>query len=295
VRFTLWNTGADTDEYFALAEAAEANGWSSMCLNESVFQPIEVTSRYPYSPDGKRFWPTDSPYLEPMTLLPAIAARTSTLRVYPWVTKLPLRNPLLLANQVKTASLLAHGRFSLGVGMSWMREEYALCDVEWDTRRKRFLEMIDVIRLAVTGEVFEYRGEVFNIPPLQQAPGVTAPVPILVGGHQPWSIRTAAAIGDGWCGVPQELADTAATVGEVLAAVEKAGRDPSTFEVHTGAIDARGAADYRRLRDAGVTDAIVMPWMGEDLADSASAGMESATAAKVDSLKRFSDAVIAAL
>jgi probable F420-dependent oxidoreductase len=293
MRFTLWNTGADTDEFFHLAQSAEANGWSSMCLNESVFQPVEVASRYPYSPDGKRFWPIDSPYLEPMTLLPAIAARTSTLRVYPFVTKLTLRHPLLLANQVKTAALLSHGRFSLGVGMSWMREEYAFCGVDWDSRQQRFVEMIEIVRLAVSGELVEFHGEVFDFPPFQQAPGVTAPVPVLIGGHRPWSLRTAAELGDGWCGVPKELEEIAATTKELLALVEAAGRDTARFEVHAAAIDARTVDDYRRLRDAGVTDAVVMPWMGDDLADSAGSGMASATAVKADALKRFADEIIA--
>ncbi|MGW6036555.1 TIGR03619 family F420-dependent LLM class oxidoreductase [Gordonia terrae] len=292
MRFTLWNTGADTDEFFALADAAETTGWSSMCLNEYVFHPVEVNSRYPYSPDGKRFWATDTPYLDPMTILPAIAARTSTLRVYPFVTKLTLRDPLLLANQVRTASLLSHGRFSLGVGMSWMREEYEICGIDWDNRRKRFLETIEIIRLATTGDVVEYHGEVFDIPALQQSPGVPSPIPILLGGHQPWSIRTAAAVADGWCGVPKEMSEIETTAKDLLMQVEKAGRDASAFEIHAGAIDARTVDDYRRLADAGITDAIVMPWMAENLADSAGSGMASATAAKTDSLKRFADEII---
>ncbi|HEY3260933.1 MAG TPA: TIGR03619 family F420-dependent LLM class oxidoreductase [Pseudonocardiaceae bacterium] len=295
MRFTLWNTGADADEYFHLADAAEASGWSSMCLNESVFQPIEVASRYPYSSDGKRFWPTDAPYLEPMTLLPAIAARTSTLRVYPFVTKLTLRHPLLLANQVKTAALLSRGRFGLGVGMSWMREEYEFCGIDWATRRQRFVEMIEIVRLAMTGQIVEFHGKVFDFPPFQQAPGVAAPVPVLIGGHQPWSLRTAAEMGDGWCGVPKEMDEIIATTKELLSLVEQAGRDAARFEVHAGAVDAKTVDDYRRLRDAGVTDAVVMPWMGADLADSAGDGMASATAMKADALKRFADEIIARL
>lgn len=295
MRFTLWNTGADPDEYFALAGEAEANGWSSMCLNESVFQPVAIESRYPYSPDGRRFWPTDSPYLEPMTLLPAIAARTRTLRVYPYVTKLTLRDPLLIANQVKTASLLSHGRFSLGVGMSWMREEYQLCRIDWETRRRRFIETIEIIRLAITGEVIEFHGEVFDIPPVQQAPGARAPVPILIGGHRDWSLRTAAEIGDGWCGVPVPLVELETTIGQLLAELDKAERDRSGYQIHGGVIDAHGVDDYRRLRDLGVTDAVVMPWMGEGLSRSAGSGMASPTSLKIDLLKRFADDVIARL
>ncbi|TQJ62088.1 alkanesulfonate monooxygenase SsuD/methylene tetrahydromethanopterin reductase-like flavin-dependent oxidoreductase (luciferase family) [Arthrobacter sp. SLBN-100] len=291
MRFTLWNTGADVDEFFTLAEAADATGWSSMCLNEAVFQPIDVNSKYPFSADGKRFWPTDNPYLEPMTILPAIAARTS-LTVYPFVTKLSLRDPLLFANQVKTASLMADGRFSLGVGMSWMREEYEFCGIDWDSRRERFVEMIEIIRLAISGEVVEFHGDVFDLPPFQQSPGVKEQVPILMGGHKPWSLRTAATIADGWCGVPKEMSEIEATAREVLAQVELAGRDVSTFQLHAGAIDARTTDDYKRLADAGITDAVVMPWMADDIADSAGSGMESATAAKTESLKRFADEVI---
>ncbi|GAA4537140.1 TIGR03619 family F420-dependent LLM class oxidoreductase [Pseudonocardia xishanensis] len=295
MRFTLWNTGADPGEFFALAQAAEGCGWSSMCLNESVFQPIDVASRYPYTPDGMRFWPTDSPYLEPMTLLPAVAAATQRLRVYPFVTKLVLRDPLLLANQVKTASLLSGGRFSLGVGMSWMREEYAFCGIDWASRRQRFVEMIEIVRLAVTGAVVEYHGEIFDLPPFQQAPGIQAPVPVLVGGHRPWSLRTAARIGDGWCGVPGPIDEIIRTATEVLALVDEAGRDRSGFEIHAGALDAVTVDDYRRLRDAGVTDAVVMPWLGGDLAASAGDSELAVRAHKIDAVKRFADTVIDAL
>lgn len=295
MRFTIWNTGADPAEYFALAEAAEAYGWSSMCLNESVFQPIDIgdQSRYPYSSDGKRPWTTDAPYLDPMTLLPAVASRTHLLRVYPYVTKLVLRDPLLLANQVKTASLLSNGRFSLGVGMSWMREEYRFCGIDWDTRRKRFVEMIEVVRRATSGEVVEFRGEVFDYPHFQQAPGVHEPVPILVGGHKPWSLRTAAEVGDGWCGVPVPLDQAIPTVTDVLKLVESSGRDASSFEIHAGAIDATTLDDYRRLRDAGVTDAVVMPWLGSELSDSA--GSSTIASGKSDAVKRFADEIIARL
>jgi alkanesulfonate monooxygenase SsuD/methylene tetrahydromethanopterin reductase-like flavin-dependent oxidoreductase (luciferase family) len=72
MRFTISNTGADPDEYFPVAQAAEAAGLDSMCLNEGTFQPErQEDSVYPFSADGNRSWPVDAPYLEPMTILPA--------------------------------------------------------------------------------------------------------------------------------------------------------------------------------------------------------------------------------
>ena len=53
MRFTLWNTGGDPDEYFPIAKAAEAAGWDSLCLNEGTFQPgRQEEDVYPYTADG---------------------------------------------------------------------------------------------------------------------------------------------------------------------------------------------------------------------------------------------------
>lgn len=49
MRFTLCKTGAEPDEYLSLAAEAEATGWSSMCLDESMFQSVTVDSSYPYT------------------------------------------------------------------------------------------------------------------------------------------------------------------------------------------------------------------------------------------------------
>src|ERR1700759_4134429 len=109
MRFTIWNTGADPDEFFPVAQAAEAAGWSSMCLNEGTFQPERQESElYPFTADGRRNWQPDTPYLEPMTVLPAVATHTEKLRLLTWVLKLPLREPLTFAKQVATAALMSH-------------------------------------------------------------------------------------------------------------------------------------------------------------------------------------------
>jgi len=292
MRFTIWNTGGETDEFFAIARAAERSGWTSMCLNEGLFQPKETLGIYPFSPDGKRFWTPDTPYLEPLTLLSAVAATTERLRVYPFVMKLTLRNPLVLAKAIATASVLSHGRFGLGVGMSWMPEEYTLCGMEWDTRRQRFVESVEVLRLALTGDMIEYHGEVFDVGPVQSAPGSVGAVPIYFGGHRDVSLRLAAQYADGWAGVPSDRNEIASCINRLHELLRERGRSVEAFEIHANVTGNETVDDYRRLEEIGVTDAVVTPWAAT-LADTAGAGMILDLARKVELTERFAERVIA--
>jgi probable F420-dependent oxidoreductase len=294
MRFTIWNTGGEADEYFAIAAAAERSGWTSMCLNEGLFQPKETEGVYPFSADGKRFWTTDTPYLEPLTLLTAVAATTERLRFYPFVMKLTLRNPLVLAKAIATASAVSHGRLSLGVGMSWMPEEYALCGIDWDTRRQRFVESVEVLRLVLTGEMVEYHGEVFDFGPLQSAPGSVKPMPIYIGGHRDLSLRLAAQYADGWAGIPSERNELAACISRLHELLREQGRSVEAFGIHANVTGTETVDDYRRLEDMGVTDAVVTPWAAS-LADTAGEGMVLNSARKVELTERFGERIIARL
>jgi probable F420-dependent oxidoreductase len=291
MRFTIWNTGGNPDEFFSIAQAAEKSGWTSMCLNEGLFQPEDTRGTYPFSADGKRFWTTDTPYLEPLTLLTAVAATTSSLRVYPFVMKLNLRNPLVLAKAVATASVLTHGRLGLGVGMSWMPEEYELCDVDWSSRRQRFTESIEVLRLVLTGELVEYHGDVFDFGPLQSAPGSVGRVPIYIGGHKDASLRLAARYADGWAGIPSEEPEMAAYIQRLHELLIEEGRSVDDFEIHANVTGTETLDDYRRLEDLGITDAVVTPWAAT-LSETAGEAMTLDTRRKVEMSERFGDEII---
>ncbi len=272
MRFTIWNTGADPEEYFPVARAAEAAGWHSLCLNEGTFQPERQEDQiYPFSADGTRSWRVDTPYLEPMTILPAVATHAKRLRFLTFVLKLPLREPLTFAKQVATAAGL-----------------------DWDTRQERFAEAIAVLRLVLTGEMVEYHGKVFDFGRLMERPVPQHPVPIFIGGHKKRSLEMAARIGDGWCGVPSPMDEMEQLIGRLKLLLAEAGRSPKDFKIHAGGIDARTLEDYARLEKMGVTDCIVMPWMNA-LRDAGNDAMEVPLSQRLELIHQFGEEIITPL
>ena len=65
-----------SDHYLPLAVAAERQGYDNIAVPESVFYPEEVSAKYPYTPDGGRFWDAETPFLDPFVAIPAMAAVT---------------------------------------------------------------------------------------------------------------------------------------------------------------------------------------------------------------------------
>ena len=85
------------DQLLPLAQAAEEAGFDAITVPDSVFFPEHVTGDYPYTPDGDRRFLEDKPFLEPFSLIPALAAVTTRIRFATFVLKLPVRHPLLVA------------------------------------------------------------------------------------------------------------------------------------------------------------------------------------------------------
>jgi alkanesulfonate monooxygenase SsuD/methylene tetrahydromethanopterin reductase-like flavin-dependent oxidoreductase (luciferase family) len=185
-------------------------------------------------------------------------------------------------------------RLDLGVGMSWMPQEFSYCGLDWNTRRERFLEAIEVLRLLLSGEMVEYHGKVFDFGRLMERPVPTAPVPIFIGGHKKASLAIAAKLGDGWCGVPSPLEEMEKLIGQLRVEVEAAGRPWEGFKIHAGAIDARTVDDYARLAKLGVTDCIVMPWM-KALRDAGNDALDIPLSQRIELLNEFSEEIIAPL
>jgi probable F420-dependent oxidoreductase len=257
VRFSYAESMTDPSFYLPLAKAAEAAGYDTMVVPDSICYPAEATSTYPYSPDGTREFLDGKPFLEPFSLIPALGVVTEKLRFVTFVLKLPIRNPVLTAKQATSTAVLTNGRLMLGVGTSPWREDYDIIGVPWERRGRRLDEEVDIIRGLCGGDYFEYHGEIFDIPAIKLSPVPAKPIPILHGGHSEAMLRRAARTGDGWMhggGDPADLPGLLARLAELRRAEGTEGRP---FEIHVISMDAYTPDGIKRLEDQGVTDVII--------------------------------------
>ncbi|WP_433520352.1 TIGR03619 family F420-dependent LLM class oxidoreductase [Nocardia pseudovaccinii] len=287
MRFTYAETMTDPTFYVPLAQAAEAAGYTSMTIADSVAYPKESDATYPYTPDGNREFLEDKPFIEAFVLSAAIAAATTTLRLTPFVVKLPIRPPVLVAKQAASIAALSGNRFGFGVGISPWPDDFEIMGVPFERRGARMDECIDIVRGLTAGGYFEYHGEFYDLPPIKISPVPTEPIPILIGGHSGPALRRAAQRGDGWMhagGDPAELDRLLAEL-DVLRAEYGTRKD---FEIHVISLDGFTVDGVKRLEDKGVTDVIVgfrYPYTTEPDTESLDT--------KIAHLSRFAEKVIA--
>ncbi|MEI7056673.1 TIGR03619 family F420-dependent LLM class oxidoreductase [Nocardioides sp. CCNWLW239] len=281
------------EELAGLVRLAEQVGFDFVSLPDSVFYPQHVSGGYPFAPDGKRMWAPETPMPDPLVTVAALAAVTTRIRFQTNVLKLPLRAPLLLAKQVATLAVLSDDRLSLGVGVSWMPEEFRFTRTDMRTRGARTDEAIEILRLVCGGSGpawVEHHGRHYDFDRLMVSPAPARPVSILVGGHSDAALRRAARLGDGWVAANVPLAELEAALDR-LAELRRAEQRPEDrpedrpFSVCVAPVGIGDADGFRHLESAGVTDVYLAPWRlyGHAHGD---------RAARLESVRRFAAEVI---
>ncbi|WP_066951266.1 TIGR03619 family F420-dependent LLM class oxidoreductase [Microtetraspora fusca] len=288
MRFTYAEAMTDPSYYLPLARAAEAAGYASFTVADSLVYPKESATSYPYTSDGDREFLEDKSFIETFILVAALGAATSTIRFTPFVLKLPIRPPVLVAKQASSIAYLTGNRLALGVGLSPWPEDFAVMGVPWARRGRRMDEAIEVVRGLTSGDYFEYHGEFYDLPPVKMSPAPTEPIPILVGGHSEAALRRAARLGDGWMHGGGDAEELDALLARLAAARAEEGTTDRPFEIHAISYDAYSVDGVKRLADKGVTDLIVgfrSPYIkGPDT---------EPLARKIERLERFAESVIA--
>ena len=256
MRFTYAEAMTDPSYYVPLAQAAEAAGYDSFSVADSLAYPEVSDSIYPYTPDGSREFLDDKAFIETFVLIAALGAVTTTLRFTPFVLKLPVRPPVLVAKQAASIAAMTGNRLGLGVGISPWPEDFAITGVPFERRGKRMDECMDIVRGLTSGGYFEYHGEFYDIPSIKITPVPTEPIPLLVGGHADAALRRAVVRGDGWMhgGGTDDLDEL---LGKIDAIRKAEGKHDDPFEVHVISLDAYTVDGVKRLEDKGVTDVIV--------------------------------------
>jgi probable F420-dependent oxidoreductase len=250
-----------------LAKAVEDAGLESLWVTEHTHIPASRESPWPGGPElPKQYWHT----LDPFVALTAAAGVTRNLKLATGVLLLPEHDPIVTAKSVASLDLLSEGRFILGIGGGWNREEAANHGAPWGLRWKLMRERVEAMKAIWTQEDAEYHGDLVNFDPVWSWPKpVQKPhPPILLGGSGPKALERVVRYADGW--MPNRGA-ILERIPELRRLAEEAGRGPISVSTYPKA----DPAELDRLVEAGVERAIY--YVPSDDRDSALRKLEQIT------------------
>jgi len=249
-----------------VALVSEKLGYDSLWLGEHVVTPVQSDSRFPYAgedDDSHDAFHANLPFYDPYAVLAYLAAITQNVKLAVSVSIVPLHDPFHLARSVTTLDLFSKGRFMLGAGGGWLKEEFDILGRDFEKRGKRFNETLDVMVSLFNDDVTEYQGETMTVPAVGMSPKPdTRPHPPFVfGGHAKPALRRAAQRGNGWLAselTPDEIAPLIAMLRDMR---EEAGRTAIPFEYSVAVQGEPSDEEIARYADVGVDRLVVRPWL----------------------------------
>jgi probable F420-dependent oxidoreductase len=256
--------GGDPRRVVELARRAEDAGADGVVLADHVLLGKHI-DRYPW---GTFPFPPDAPWLEPLTVLTAIAAATERITLTTGILIVPLRPAALLAKTVATLDVLSGGRVELGVGTGWQAEEFTAQGLDPAQRGQLLTDHIGACRALWRGGAAS-----FDSPTVSFEDVWSHPTPVRQGGPAilfsgtliPRNIDRIVRLGDGWIPIMGETPDGIAEgIATLQAALREVGRDPASLIVRAPAAIRKGPDgapslgatldDIAVLTEVGVTD-----------------------------------------
>ncbi len=192
------------------ASWAEEAGFSSVWVGDHIVHPWQ--------------------FLESLTCLAFVAARTERVRIGTSVLLAPMRQVSVMAAQLATLATLSGGRFALGLGVGgeWPREWQA-AGIPIKERGARMDEAIALLRRLFAGETVDSEGRFTSFDQVSVSP-VPPPIPMLLAGRAPAALERVGREAGGWLAffvTPGGFQRDSATIDEARA---RAGRSALPFE-----------------------------------------------------------------
>ena len=121
--------------------------------------PVKYDSKYPYNKSGNMGAAPETNFVDLLIALGAVAASTTTLRLATGVNILSQVDPIYMAKQATSLDFMSGGRFMLGVGIGWLREEFEALGVPFERRGARFDDYVTGMRKIWSGDVVKHEGD----------------------------------------------------------------------------------------------------------------------------------------
>jgi len=217
--------GVSWPEWVALARACEEHGI-----------PALFRSDHHLNLEGR----ADRGSLDAWTVLGALGAVTSTLRLGTLVSPATFRHPSALAKAVVAADHASGGRVSLGLGAGWHEGEHEAYGFPFPPLRERMdrlEEQLEIVHGHWADGSFSFSGRHYELRDLDAQPKpLQRPHPPLImgGGAAPRGARLAARGADEYNTVMPTPAEARERRERIALACEAVGREPIPFSVMTG-------------------------------------------------------------
>ncbi len=250
--------GSDPGTLLDLARRAEDAGFGAVSMSDHVLMGAH-SDRYPW---GEFPFSPEQPWFEPLTVLSAVAARTTTIGLTTGILIVPLRPAPLLAKWAATLDVISGGRLELGVGTGWQKEEFDALGLDHSQRGPMLTDSIGACRALWGADPASFRSPTVTFEEIWCDPKPVQPggIPVLFSGTlTPRTLRRIVELGDGWIPIMGERrAGIAAGIEILRQRFREAGRDPATLRVRSASrLGAGLAASLEKsvdLVEAGVTD-----------------------------------------
>ncbi len=221
--FTEPQQGASYDTQRVFAQTAERLGFHGFFRSDHYLAMGEG--------DGLP-GPTDA-----WTTLAGLARETERIRLGTLVSSATFRHPGILAIQVAQVDEMSGGRAELGLGTGWFEAEHRAYGIPFPARRFDLLEeqlqVVTGLWATPVGSTFSFHGAHYDLTDAPALPKPTQPrIPVIVGGGGPRRTPALAAAHAAEFNIGfQPEAVIADKFAGVLAAAERAGRDPETLKL----------------------------------------------------------------
>jgi len=255
---SLVNT-CEVGQFVEIAKRAEELGFEGITVPDHLIYPTRIETPYPYTLDGKTWWPEDNPWPDPWVTLTAMGVATSKLRLATNIYLAALRDPFTVARAISAAAIFTNNRVACGVSAGWIKEEFDILRLDFKTRGKRLDEIIECLHLLCTGKVVSHHGDCFQFDDVIMSPAPSKRVPVWIGGASKAAILRAAG-NDGWLGVPMKNAQLAQTVAAIFELRKKLGKYGEPFDVVLSPMELIPQAFVDALDHAGTYHSSVLPW-----------------------------------
>ena len=188
VNLINFGPGAHPQALKSWAQLAEGLGYHLIMTSDHIAITPDVQSRYP------------APFYEPLSTLGWLAGITQHIQIGTTVIILPYRSVLETARACATVDQLSGGRFILGVGIGWAKQEFQALGVPYHQRGAMTNEYLEALRLLWSQDVATFEGKFVSFKEVNTAPRpVQSPAPpIWVGGPSDAALRRTVLWGDAW-------------------------------------------------------------------------------------------------